>query len=262
MVAAARFGSAAGLAAALLVGATGAAQSQSGCVVVSAGPAYGQSWSERRQELLARNESAKRPGYMLLAYTPPAPAAPSCGASANRVEVRNRLPLIAPTWRRYGHLISAAAVRHGVPAEVILASIVDESGGKAHAVATNPGYVSDATTPSKVSLGLGQMLLSTARKIAPEKRLDRAAMFDPATAIDLVARYHARFYRATGFDPRLVAWTYLAGSAPSLRAGERWYPRNQRHAARYTAVFEASVAHLATQANRPAVSFAALRVAE
>ncbi|HEY7608779.1 MAG TPA: transglycosylase SLT domain-containing protein [Alphaproteobacteria bacterium] len=203
-----------------------------------------------------------KPSATLLLYAPHGPRSGDCAGSAAKGEVRYRLGLIAPTWRRYGHLIAAAAQRHAVPAELILASIVDESGGNATAVATNPGYVSDAATPSKVSLGLGQMLLSTARRIAPERRFDRAAMFDPAIAIDLVARYHARFYRQTGFEPRLVAWSYLAGSAPSLRAGERWYPRNQRHAARYTAVFEASVAHLARQPDRPPESFAALLVAQ
>src|SRR5262249_41904438 len=149
---------------------------------------------------------------------------------------------------------------HGVPAEIILASIVDESGGKPQAVGTNPGYVNDELTPHKVSLGLGQMLLSTARKIAPGQRLDRASMFDAAIAIDLGARYHARFYRATGFDPRLVAWTYLTGTAPPQRRGERLYPRNHAHAARYTALVEAGTAYLVATRNPPEVSFAAIAV--
>jgi soluble lytic murein transglycosylase-like protein len=213
--------------------------------------------------LVARSGAAfkgAKPGTMLLAYAP-VRAAPGCAnGAASKSGVRYRIGLIAPTWQRYGHLIAAAAQRHAVPAEIILATIVDESGGKPGAIATNPGYVSDAATPSKISVGLGQMLISSARAIAPERRWDRASLSDPALAIDLVARYHARFYRQTGFDPRLVAWTYLTGTAPSLRAGQSWYPRNHEHAARYTAVFEASVAHLAQQPNRPAVSFAALMV--
>ena len=118
---------------------------------------------------------------------------------------------------------------------------------------------SKRTAPSeKVSIGLGQMLISSARRLSPERPIDRAALFDPATSIDLVARYHARFYKGTGFDPRLVASAYLAGSTPALRAGQRWQPRNQEHTARYTAVFEASVVHLAAQSKTPPVSFAAL----
>jgi len=252
----ARWGSAAALSAAFLVGT--AEPGAAACTLVSAGPAYGQSWAERRQELLARNE-VLRPATTLLLYAPQARREPSCGAAVARTApVRYRIGLIAPTWQRYGHLISATAARHGVPAELILATIVDESGGKTNAVATNPGYVSDAATPHKVSIGLGQMLISSARRLSPEQRIDRAALHDPATAIDLVARYHARFYKGTGFDPRLVASAYLTGSTPALRQGQRWYPGNQAHAARYTAVFEASVAHLAAQPKLPAVSFAAL----
>ncbi len=104
----------------------------------------------------------------------------------------------------------------------------------------------------------GQLLISSARRLSPERPIDRAALFDPATSIDLVARYHARFYKGTGFDPALVASAYMLGRAPALRAGQRWAPRHQAHAARYSAVVEASVAHLAAQAKAPPVSFAAL----
>ena len=194
-----------------------------------------------------------------LHYAPAPKAARPCGrAVAHTGPVRYRIGLIAPTWRRYGHIIAAAAQRHGVPAELILATIVDESGGNARAVATNPGYVSDAATPNRVSIGLGQLLISSARRLSPGRPIDRAALFDPATSIDLVARYHARFYKGTGFDPALVASAYMLGRAPALRASQRWAPRHQAHAARYSAIVEASVAHLAAQAKAPPVSFAAL----
>jgi soluble lytic murein transglycosylase-like protein len=239
------------MAAALLAA---AATAQAACTVVSAGPAYGKNWSERKQELIARGETSW-PGAAQLLYAP----APECGrAIARTAPVRYRIGLIAPTWRRYGHLISAAAQRHGVPAELILATIVDESGGNARAVATNPGYVSDAATPDRVSIGLGQLLIASARRLLPGRAIDRAALFDPALSIDLVARYHARFYKGTGFDPQLVASAYLLGRTPALRAGQRWMPRNQAHAARYSAVVKASVAHLAAQPKAPPVSFAAL----
>jgi soluble lytic murein transglycosylase-like protein len=252
-----RWASAAALSAALLVCA--ARPGQATCALVSAGPAYGQSWAERRQELIARNGFAQ-PATTLLLYATAAPAAPrGCADTvAGSAEVRHRLALIAPTWRRYGALIASAAARHGVPAELILAAIVEESGGRAQAIATYPGYVSDAATPSKVSLGLGQMLLSSAQALAPERRMSRAALFDPAIAIDLVARYFARFYRTTGFDPRLAGSSYNAGSVRAPPPGQRWAPPNPRYVARFVAVFEASVVHLATQPSRPAVSFAAL----
>ena len=251
-----RWGSAAALAAALFFCA--AAPVAAACSLVSAGPAYGQSWSERRQELIARNGFA-RPATTVLLHAPEARKTPRCAVTlAGSAELRYRLALVAPAWQRYGGLIAAAAARHGVPAELILAAIVEESGGRAQAVATYPGYVSDAATPSKVSLGLGQMLLSSAQALAPERRMSRAALFDPAIAIDLVARYFARFYRITGFDPRLSASSYNVGSVRTPAQGQRWAPPNPRYVARFVAVFEASVAHLAAQPNRPDVSFAAL----
>jgi hypothetical protein len=252
----ARFGSAAALSAALLFCGAAAAQSQAGCTLVSPGPAQGQSWAERRQELVARNGHA-RLGATLLLYAPGPQGVRSCGSAvAGRPEVRYRIALIAPTWRRYGTFIAAAAARHGVPAELILTAIVEESGGRANAVAKYRGYVSDTATPHRVSLGLGQMLLSTARKVAPGRRIDRAALLDPATAIDLVARYFARFYPTTGFDPRLAGSSYNAGSVRLPRAGQRWSPPNPRYVARFVAVFDASVGYLAAQPGRPAESFA------
>ena len=257
-----RLASVLGVGAVLLITSAGTALAD-GCMVTSAGPATGKSWAEKRQEIAARVD-VLAPGAAPLSTTSVSRKAKSrsCGALAAANEVKFRLGLIAPTWQKYRHLITAAAQRHNVPAELILATIVDESGGNPTAVAKNPGYVNDAATPSKVSFGLSQMLLSTARIIMPERRMDRAAMFDPATAIELVARYHARFYRDTGYDPRLVAWTYVSGTAPRLNPGQRWYPRNLRHASRYTAVFEASIAHLSNQPTRPTVSFAAVFAAE
>jgi hypothetical protein len=42
------------------------------------------------------------------------------------------------------------------------------------------------------------------------------------------------------------------------RAGKRWSPPNPRYVQRFTAVFDAAVAHLAAREDRPPVSFAAL----
>jgi soluble lytic murein transglycosylase-like protein len=249
-------GSAAALAAALLVSGAAPAESRVRCSVVAQGPAQGRSWAERREELLARGAFGYDGGGRVLGFSPGAAA--RCAEVAASAEVRFRIALLAPAWQRYGHLIAAAAARHGVPAELILTAIVEESGGNAHAVARYPGYVSDAATPSRISLGLGQMLLSTAQRLAPERRITRAALFDPAIAIDLVARYFARLYPATGFHPALAGSSYNAGNVHGARAGRRWSPPNARYTARFVAVFSASVALLSAQPIVPAVSFAAL----
>lgn len=252
-----RIGSAAAVAAALLLCGAGTASSQGACDVIAKGPADGKNWGERRQELLARNGFPHDGASTVLAFNPGGIG--RCGAALRASPaVRYRVALIAPTWQRYGSLIAAAAKRHGVPAELILAAIVEESGGRAHAIVHYGGFVSDGATPAKVSVGLGQMLLSTAQRLAPEQRIGRAALLDPATAIDLVARYFARFYPVTGFDPALAGSSYNAGSVRALRAGQHWTPPNARYVQRFVAVFNASVEHLSAQPNAPAESFAAL----
>ena len=252
-----RYGAAAALAALVLTCAGGTASSQSACSVVSSGPASGKTWAERRKELVARSGFAVYGAGTTLAFAPGRIG--YCGAAvAQTPEVRYRLRLIAPVWERYGTHIRAAAARHGVPAELILSSIIEESGGRADAIVRYPGYVSDGATPSKISVGLGQMLLSSAQRLAPERRITRASLLDPAIAIDLIARYDAHFYVQTGFHPALIATAFQYGNVRTPPAGQRWHPPNPRYVQSYSAVFHASVAYLAAQPSTPAESFAAL----
>jgi soluble lytic murein transglycosylase-like protein len=120
------------------------------------------------------------------------------------------------TWQRHGETFQAAARRSGVPVELLLATACTESGGHAEAVREEPGYVSDAATPERVSPGLMQTLISTARDALHDPGLDRARLLDPATSIAvgaaLIRRQALRSGQPTGFDPPLVAVAYNAGS--------------------------------------------------
>lgn len=183
------------------------------------------------------------------------------GAPRSDRHIEYRIRNIAPVWLQHGDLIRPAAEKYSVPAELILAVIVEESEGKPTAISRYPGYVSDHATPSKISVGLGQMLISTARAIAPEHRasIDRAWLMRPANAIDLIARYLDLQYRQTGFDPPLAAAAYNAGSIPvAPAAANRWRLGNAPYVERFVAVFNAAQSHLTAMPDRPAQSFAAI----
>lgn len=174
-----------------------------------------------------------------------------------------RIRRIDPVWLRYDALVAAAAREHAVPAELILSVIVEESGGNPAAIVRYRGYRSDASTPRKISVGLGQMLLNTARAAAPERPVDRRWIADPANAIALIARFLAHQYRDTGFDPPLVASAYNAGAvAYDADRSSRWRLKNAGYVESFVAVFNAAQRHLAAHADRPEQSFAALFAAD
>ena len=168
-------------------------------------------------------------------------------------------------WRTFRAPIEKCAAAHGVPAELILATIATESGGNPRAVREEPGYVSDAATPNRVSPGLMQTLISTARETLAEPGLDRAALLDPETSLRAGTAYLRRQARLTNFDPPLVACAYNAGGLYAQEgAANPWKLRQfpigtGRHADRFVAWFGDAVAVLKDEPPRPTTPcFAAL----
>ena len=115
----------------------------------------------------------------------------------------------------------------GVPVELLIATMCTEAfDGKMHMVNPHaerkePGYLSDAATPHRVSYGLMQTLISTARHAISqlgmepaisEDKIDRDWLFVPGNAILAGAAYIASQSKRTQFDPPLVACAYNAGS--------------------------------------------------
>ena len=110
-----------------------------------------------------------------------------------------------------------------MPVELLLTTACTESGGRADAVREEPGFTSDAATPHRVSPGLMQTLISSAREALGDAKLDRAALLDPAISAMAGAASIARQSRVTGFDPPLVAIAYNAGSLrPGRDALDPW----------------------------------------
>ena len=164
------------------------------------------------------------------------------------------------TWDRFRAPLEAAAVRTGVPVELLLATACTESGGRADAVREEPGYVSDQATPQRVSPGLMQTLIGTAREALGDPTLDRARLLDPAVSALAGAKLIRRQATAgpcpTAFDPPLVCVAYNAGSLRGNPAGSDDCPwglaqtrRDARHwhADAFVAFFNDAAAVLADE---------------
>lgn len=120
------------------------------------------------------------------------------------------------TWLAYRGVFEKCAAAYGVPVELLVAVACTESGGDPQSLRFEPGYVSDEATPGKVSPGLMQTLISTARAATGDNSLDRAALLTPEASVRAGACYikqqavTARM--PTNFDPPLVGIAYNAGS--------------------------------------------------
>jgi len=125
--------------------------------------------------------------------------------------------------------ISDTCKRRNIPVELIVATIAVESSGNPAARREEPGWTSDSATPDKVSVGLMQTLISTARGAMNDQTIDAGRLLDPATSIEAGAAYMESQFAATGFDPPEVGCAYNAGglyynSSPTNRWRMRQYP--------------------------------------
>jgi hypothetical protein len=152
-------------------------------------------------------------------------------------------------WGWFGSQVAIAASLHGVPVEVLIANICAESAGDArtrddcrNSTRHEPGYLSDAETPSRVSIGVMQTLISTARETLRQPSLSGDDLRDPAVSINVGTAYIAQQFAVTGFDPPLVAAAYNAGSLRPDAGSNRWrllcYPTGTgAHIDRWVAFF-------------------------
>ena len=176
---------------------------------------------------------------------------------------RGRPATVTRIWETFGEEIDGVARARGVPCPLIIATICTESGGNPDAVRLEPGYRTDEETPHRVSVGLTQTLISTARE-AMAMSLDREWLRRPRNAVDAGTAYIARQARVTRLDPPLVAAAYNAGRLahnPSDR--NRWrlrqYPIGTgKHCDRFVAFYNDAVFMLGGHSHRPSVGHEAL----
>lgn len=119
-------------------------------------------------------------------------------------------------WRDFGGEINEFAAKYAVPAELIAATICTESLGDRNAARQEPGYVSDEQTPHKVSIGLMQTLISTARDTLKRRGINpgtitRSWLLNPANSVQAGTSYIKQQGSVTGYDPVVVAAAYNAG---------------------------------------------------
>ena len=86
-------------------------------------------------------------------------------------------------WREFGGSIERWSAGFGVPVELIVATICTESGGRPDAAREEPSYVDERRTPDRLSIGLMQTLISTARRALGADGIDRAWLLVPDNAI-------------------------------------------------------------------------------
>jgi Transglycosylase SLT domain len=108
-------------------------------------------------------------------------------------------------WKRYGDLCASFARQHGVPVELIVATIATESGGDSTARRPEPKIGDE-------SVGLMQTLVGTARQALGRKNVNGDDLTDAATSIDAGTAYIAQQRKWTCYDPPRVAAAYNAGS--------------------------------------------------
>jgi len=166
--------------------------------------------------------------------------------------------------------IATATSKFPVPAELIIACMCTESGGKPTARRLEPGCdtANPERTPSRVSYGLMQTLLSTAREVLKEPNLRLEDTLLPEVSIRSGAAYMWRQSRQTRFDVPLVAAAYNAGgvyynNGPDNRWRLRQYPLGTAaHVDRFVGFFNAALADAQkTRYDRAIPNFAALLAA-
>jgi hypothetical protein len=172
---------------------------------------------------------------------------------------------VGNVWTRWQTEITDAAKEFNVPIELVIATICTESGGNELAERHEPGFTSPEATPHRISVGLMQTLISTARgessKLGvPANSITRDWLRSGRNSIRAGTSYMARQKAATQFDPPIVACAYNAGSVrrdPS--PGNRWkmvqFPiGTSQHADRFVAWFN-DCFMLFTPAQLPEPSF-------
>jgi len=146
-------------------------------------------------------------------------------------------------WSDYEDAIRTWGRDFGVPVELIISTICTESDGEARAIREEPRYVSDEQTPDRVSVGVMQTLIATARSTLEEPNIDRDWLLDPNNSIRAGTAYIAQQWKETHLDPPKVACAYNAGGlyyndSPDNRWRMRQYPiGTSKHADRFVKWF-------------------------
>jgi hypothetical protein len=172
-----------------------------------------------------------------------------------------QLVTVRTIWSKFGVSAARWAESFRIPVELIVATIATQSRGDPKALRLEPDYVDDDKTPDKVSPGLMQTLISTARDVLRQDDIDRAWLLEPDNSIRAGTACIDRQRRLTLLDPPKVACAYNAGGLyhdPS--AANRWKmrqypPGRSSHGDRFVQWFNDCIALFDESGAAPAMSF-------
>ena len=168
---------------------------------------------------------------------------------------------VRSVWERFNTPIEEWSVKLGVPVELIVATICTETTGDSKAERQEQGYISDEKTPDRLSIGLMQTLITTARSVLGDRTISRNWLLDPGNSIRAGSAYIAMQWKITHFDPPKVACAYNAGGIYYNESQEnRWrmrqYPINSSaHADRFIKWFNDCFLMFEAAKLSPSVSF-------
>lgn len=146
-------------------------------------------------------------------------------------------------WKTFEKEISYYSSVFFVPVELVIATICTESRGNPDAIRYEPGYTTEQSTPHRVSAGLMQTLVSTAREALDKPFINLEWLWTAEHSIEAGTAYIAKQSRFTLYDPPVVACAYNAGHVYyDSSVGNRWkmrqFPlRSSAHADRFVLWF-------------------------
>lgn len=174
--------------------------------------------------------------------------------------VRTEGPPLTMTylWEDFGDHFLSASRKLDCPVDIPAAMVPIEAARKQgslrfdpESVREEPGFESDEETPHKVSPGLMQTLISTARRMADKydlvdsKKVDREFLFEAEHSILLGMAYCKDRIEVYGPDPILICGAYNAGSVRETDDSEwrieTYSPTRMDKYARYFNDFHAAV---------------------
>lgn len=168
---------------------------------------------------------------------------------------------VARIWEQFSSPLTHWSTELKVPVELIIATICTESSGNPNAVREEPGFIDEIRTPHKISPGLMQTLISTARAALNKDDIDKAWLLNASNSIQAGTAYIAGQWKQTRFDPPKVACAYNAGGiyhndSPRNRWKMRQYPiGTAEHADRFVKWFNDCFRFFQAAGGAPACSF-------
>jgi hypothetical protein len=86
---------------------------------------------------------------------------------------------------KHAAAFASASAEYGVPVELLMACTLTEAARiPKPACGKSPATSPNEKTPSRISAGMCQLLISTARGIMKDPNIDRAWLFNPQNSLD------------------------------------------------------------------------------